>query len=832
MFDIIVYCHCFLLLKPLLDPVLHYAHLLSQHQQLQQLNDLATQFLTVHYDVQLRKLCTSRYVVLKRRPVEFASEWDWLYSCNCDESRSQFVAALASHVDKLKDDVVKSPECVHIKASKILLHNSDRERDIFPGDVHHIIETMPEHCYTPCPSDVLIKPVPQRPDRIAVLTKPDSGWGVCSIVYSSSSSPVAYIKCITCSSTHCTHVTSLKLEIESCSDGADDGDSPLAIFCHELSLPPATRNYYEDSVLCDFSIPVYGSSIEGKVRNPPTKLCPSKDGVCECGSPWQDSEKPQPEWLQFRQCDVFIASANDVLLHEVYFRPCSSCDSKKCYDGKDDKLVCLGTYAFGYDILQDYLNHFLTSATPMYHYYKTLMHNYVRKGAEKALDVLHYGKFRRACLDFFRMLDIDYESSFQCPECGPEPEAVVMDGICLGIQRQFMPLQCPGPSSSKPLSGSSFESRNFINNRACRELLKKFCQETLSFENFQTLQSQISLYQPALNGFLQHCYESGCWSACPNEYQAFLFSLAQDSPVCAMVPPKENVLNLITAMSKGYNPKLNPATDLQLLQFESPSIFSLVSIMTEIPDFMFPVFGAFVEKSKAPFLKCEPHDLPLVVNGADSTAFFPCLPKLVERGSYVLDSKRLDTELSFNCEKKPSARGRHKTLVPGLFVLNCPHGVCYGFQVMENHESPDIAFTLLRTRFANPPPLIVYDNACKLHHYVLNRDPVFFWDTRFVVDRLHWRNHSGCSGAYNISSYPQYDRLNSQVAEQHNSALKRLSSMVCYMDLHNFILVLKIFMWFRNSLHVVQNFPHLKIQYKDVFLKLARVYCLKKGNVQ
>ena len=26
-------------------------------------------------------------------------------------------------------------------------------------------------------------------------------------------------------------------------------------------------------------------------------------------------------------------------------------------------------------------------------------------------------------------------------------------------------------------------------------------------------------------------------------------------------------------------------------------------------------------------------------------------------------------------------------------------GICYGFQVMSSHESPDVPFTLLRTRF-------------------------------------------------------------------------------------------------------------------------------------
>ena len=39
----------------------------------------------------------------------------------------------------------------------------------------------------------------------------------------------------------------------------------------------------------------------------------------------------------------------------------------------------------------------------------------------------------------FRLLDVDYESGFQCGKCGPQPEVVVMDGICLGMQKTYMP---------------------------------------------------------------------------------------------------------------------------------------------------------------------------------------------------------------------------------------------------------------------------------------------------------------------------------------------------------------------------------------------------------
>lgn len=76
-------------------------------------------------------------------------------------------------------------------------------------------------------------------------------------------------------------------------------------------------------------------------------------------------------------------------------------------------------------------------------------------------------------------------------------------------------------------------------------------------------------------------------------------------------------------------------------------------------------------------------------------------------------------------------------------------------------ESPNVPFTIFRTRFhtgkdrsaisfdlrshfhSAAPQYIVYDNACGLHTYCLNRDPHFFKMTKILVDRFHWSNHKG-----------------------------------------------------------------------------------------
>lgn len=117
---------------------------------------------------------------------------------------------------------------------------------------------------------------------------------------------------------------------------------------------------------------------------------------------------------------------------------------------------------------------------------------------------------------------------------------------------------------------------------------------------------------------------------------------------------------------------------------------------------------------------------------------------------------------------------------------------------MESHDSLNVPFTIFRTRFSKAPETIVYDNCCNLHSYCLNRDPVFFKETKFVVDRFHWKNHTGCCVAYNISKYPKFQSVNSQVNEQQNSTIKRLRLQLSYMGPENFMRHCKFFLWFRN----------------------------------
>jgi len=106
----------------------------------------------------------------------------------------------------------------------------------------------------------------------------------------------------------------------------------------------------------------------------------------------------------------------------------------------------------------------------------------------------------------------------------------------------------------------------------------------------------------------------------------------------------------------------------------------------------------------------------------DSLGLFPNLPALVGQGNYAIDQLKIKS-VSDECHKYPDS---HPVLTPGIFTTYCLHGICYGFQVMDTHESPRHTFKIFHSRFTSSPKLIIYDNACKLHQYCTNREPAFF----------------------------------------------------------------------------------------------------------
>ena len=53
---------------------------------------------------------------------------------------------------------------------------------------------------------------------------------------------------------------------------------------------------------------------------------------------------------------------------KVYYRPCSdvSCGSRLLYDGRESAILCMKKFAVTYDVLRDYMFHFLEGRLDCY----------------------------------------------------------------------------------------------------------------------------------------------------------------------------------------------------------------------------------------------------------------------------------------------------------------------------------------------------------------------------------------------------------------------------------------------------------------------------------
>jgi hypothetical protein len=73
---------------------------------------------------------------------------------------------------------------------------------------------------------------------------------------------------------------------------------------------------------------------------------------------------------------------------------------------------------------------------------------------------------------------------------------------------------------------------------------------------------------------------------------------------------------------------------------------------------------------------------------------------------------------------------------------------------MDSSEGRDDPFSILKMFLEMAPEVVIYDFACSLEEYAMNRDPWWFRDTLFVIDRFHWPNHN---------AYAEHDEFCSRV---------------------------------------------------------------------
>lgn len=53
-------------------------------------------------------------------------------------------------------------------------------------------------------------------------------------------------------------------------------------------------------------------------------------------------------------------------------------------------------------------------------------------------DKMSYSDFKESWYAFLDLLDLNYCSSFSCPQCGPAPETVVIDATSVAFRKELL----------------------------------------------------------------------------------------------------------------------------------------------------------------------------------------------------------------------------------------------------------------------------------------------------------------------------------------------------------------------------------------------------------
>lgn len=539
----------------------------------------------------------------------------------------------------------------------------------------------------------------------------------------------------------------------------------------------------------------------------PQHLVPVYDPTnrCEHGNLYSQADPVSTGCI--KQSNAIIHLSHMDLECMIYYRPSQGhCQCRQRYDGRAHMLLNFDDKnLYSYTWLLELLHNNTETRYPLASAFRSANRTRIALGGIPMKEYMR-SKLREAYNCFIRLLKIDYQAEYQCLECGPHVETVVCDGIMSGCrQDQMPPLEVPDLPPNE-IQDTSLGNRIFIEDAATRQALGKYAYmhkgrygkipEKIPDQQFQNLCQALTSNPSLRNAVLS------AGNPCPPSLQQLFGELSKCTPTCGILQITGKHFQRVREILQQF---ING--DFSNLSIEKPGLKKYCPLIVDflssedIPKRIIShLLSSILSSMELPFLGNEkPRDefYGPPSETYDDLGFFPNHPIRKRSGRYAADRKK--DALLPECRKNSS---RHPSMTPGLVTFYCPHGINLGFQIMQTPESPKTIFDVLMMRFKRMPKLIIYDNACHLHTYCLKREPNRFENTRFMVDRLHFRKgHTGCSLGYDMTRYNADEYIvgiNSQVNEQANRAIHNLSTQMACMGPQNVIQHMKTFLALRN----------------------------------
>eukprot|EP00890_Picochlorum_soloecismus_P003353 jgi/Picsp_1/4018/NSC_01530-R1_protein len=479
---------------------------------------------------------------------------------------------------------------------------------------------------------------------------------------------------------------------------------------------------------------------------------------------------------------------------------------------------------------------------------------------------LDVNSFRAAVYDVAKRLDIDFSELQQecqslsgsemthmnmmlCPICKDRPDVIIMDGTSMTINAR----SCSAPSITSPwgdetkIRPHAMLDRCFFNVVKDRSVGRSRCKRKrvinllqgfeawfapckISRRDYKDINELLELSKAwRLDGFIKWAYQACREATVSNQkrkaVQRVLRELASSSPAASYLPYasakvlKEHldVQEVPPNAMQRLGPCLKGLLQAGCKQNENGAIF---------PSSWTPFLAELAQRSmdtyESPYCQQEyglggeisHHGDPSILHDGYLESGICCgLPRLRHRPRYACDNIQDDTEY-MGRDKPPCkhAFGKAGTRTGGVFTCMCKHGITYGCFIIKEAEGRNEPFTFLTCFLKEAPKIVIYDFACSLMDYCLNRAPGYFKHTLFFVDKFHWVNHVSCARTFNIREHSE-DKFvvsstgNSEACEQLNAAMKRLRFVLSRMAQRPFMIFLRLFVavWNKKKLEKVKG---------------------------
>ena len=537
----------------------------------------------------------------------------------------------------------------------------------------------------------------------------------------------------------------------------------------------------------------------------------------------------------------------------VLFRPTiqknenSACCCKKKFTGKENNILrvspssCLMSsrnkvlHFVSYEFYFEYLARLLTGGETMNSFIKSKKFmEEIYFGFEKSPE---YQKILSKGFEIFCHALYFPEDSNYCYEC-PQPlrndqneddfqddiEYSIVDGIQMGcrannkkaaIEEEYFKEEVV---EGVEVKGIEAKQRTFINVKKVRTVIGDLVK---NIENPVALSDAVNiLNKMELDSNSRSILEmlnriSSQHKKLPIGYKTLLRELSLETPISALMLPYSSQRDIYQKLLNYLNNKMNIFSSAEVLERfinDFPIITECIKDILEaenskerhfLPTDVSSIFKNMIKlrfefdklskKVASPRVKPGPGFVEPLAD------YFPNYSIHTKENIYKADTKPNPVEDDEDCEKHFNSTS---SITGGIGSVTCNHKITKGFRAIRRGESPVMfCHSILRRLPAKVQAhkrVVVYDFACQMHKVCLRRYPYRIRRFQFVIDRHHQGNHTACSQAYNISKYPVMNELNTQIAEQLNNSLRKLSTVVAYSNFQTYLKIIQIFITFKN----------------------------------